>query len=162
MKLQPYIQKLEKSQQYKTFQQKNPDAFLCAGFFVLDFETRKHQHHLDYYLSNKKIMTFMLDGKIQGKESETVMKKTPEKLDINEKLDLDQIQGIIQDEMKNRTITEPIKKIIAILQTQEGKDIWNVTCLLGGLKLLKIHIDDSTKSIIRFEEANMMDFVRKV
>ena len=162
MKLQPYLNKLEKSKEFKKFKQKQPEAYICAGFFILDFETKKNQHHLDYYLPNKKIMTFMLDDKIQQKESETVMKKTPEKLDINEKLDLDQIHGIIQDEMKNRTVTEPIKKIIAILQTQEGKDIWNVTCLLGGLKLLKVHIDDSSKSIVRFEEASMMDFVKRV
>jgi len=162
MKLQPYLNKLEKSKEFKKFKQKQPEAYICAGFFILDFETKKNQHHLDYYLPNKKIMTFMLDDKIQQKESETVMKKTPEKLDINEKLDLDQIHGIIQDEMKNRTVTEPIKKIIAILQTQEGKDILNVTCLLGGLKLLKVHIDDSSKSIVRFEEASMMDFVKRV
>jgi hypothetical protein len=42
MKIKPYVAKLEKSKEYKSFKAKYPDAFMIAGFFVLDLEEGKN------------------------------------------------------------------------------------------------------------------------
>ena len=54
MKLNPFIQKLSNSSEYREFQKKNGDAFLVAGFFVLDLESGQSLHQIDYYVPSKK------------------------------------------------------------------------------------------------------------
>src|SRR3989344_7512499 len=125
MKLKPYIKKLNSSLEYKKFIESNKDAFLVAGFFVLDLEMGNNIHQIDFYVpSKKKFAAFTLDGKVDLKLIDTMSKKVPEKLDIKTNIDLDALKGILEDEMKNRSITEDIKKIIAIVQTIDGKKAW--------------------------------------
>ena len=119
MKIAPYIDKLKNSPVYKSFEQDNKDAFLVAGFFVLDFEAGKHMHQIDYYVtSKKKVAAFTLDKKVIVQLLDTIDKKMPEKLNIKTKVDLEALKGILEDEMKNRGITEEIKKMIAIIQKE--------------------------------------------
>jgi len=54
MKIQPYVEKLNTSKEYEEFQKKYNDAFLVAGFFVLDFETGQNIHQIDYYIPSDK------------------------------------------------------------------------------------------------------------
>jgi hypothetical protein len=65
MKIGPYVTKLNESDAYKEFRQEYKDAFLVAGFFVLDFESGQNVHQIDYYIpSIKKVAAFNLDGKV--------------------------------------------------------------------------------------------------
>ncbi|PIN94839.1 hypothetical protein COU53_02025, partial [Candidatus Pacearchaeota archaeon CG10_big_fil_rev_8_21_14_0_10_30_48] len=107
MKIQPYFDKLKSSKEYNNFISKNPNAYLSSGFFVLDFQTKKNMRQIDYYVpGNKKIQTFILDSKeVISKESETLNKIVPKKIDQNISLDLDVLKGLVEDEMKNHTIT---------------------------------------------------------
>jgi len=163
MKIAKYFNKLHESKEFKNFQNKHKDSYFCAGFFVLDFENGKNMHQLDYYHpKSKKVTTFMLDKGIEEKISEQLMKKKPLKLDTKTKIDLDALKGIVEDEMKNHTITEKIKKIIAILQVIDGKKIWNLNCITSGMGLLKVHVDDETDTILKFEKVDLMDIIRKV
>jgi hypothetical protein len=162
MKIQPYIEKLNSSEEYKNFQAENDDSFLVAGFFVLDFDTGKHIHQIDYYIpSQKKVAAFTLDGNVELRILETMSDKVPEKLDIQTQVDLDALKGILEDEMKNRNITESIKKIIAVVQTLEGKKIWVLNCILSGMEILKAHIEDDTKSVLSMEKASVLDYIKK-
>jgi len=62
MKIKPYFDRLSASKEYKDFQKNYSDAFMIAGFFILDFETGKSLHQLDYYVPReKKIAAFTLD-----------------------------------------------------------------------------------------------------
>lgn len=163
MKFLHYLGKLHTSPIFKQFEKKNKKAYLCAGFFVLDFELGKNLHHIDYYIpSNKKIATFALDKGIKMKISEAVTKKKPEKLEGKSKTDLDALKEIIEDEMKNRTVTEEIKKIIAILYSVEGKKLWHINCILSGFGILKVHLDDESSSVIEFEKTSLTDIMRKI
>src|SRR3989344_4022693 len=103
MRIQPYIEKLYASESFKKFQAKYKDAFLVAGFFVLDFETDQNLHQIDYYIpGEKKVAAFTLDNKIIFQLLDTISDKTPEKLDIRTSTYLDSLKGILEDEMKNR------------------------------------------------------------
>lgn len=164
MKIKPYISKLSASSEYKNFQKKYEDSFMIAGFFILDFETGKNLHQIDYYVpSEKKIAAFTLDNGVTMQMLDMInSKNVPEKLDIKTNIDLDSLQGILEDEMKNRSITEEIKKIIAILQTIDGKKIWNLNCVLSGMGILKAHVDDETQTILKMEKASILDYIKKM
>jgi len=164
MKIKPYFDKLSASKEYKDFQKSYSDAFMIAGFFILDFETGKSLHQIDYYVpSEKKIAAFTLDKGVMMQMLNMMNAKiVPEKLDMKTKVDLDALRGILEDEMKNRSITEEIKKIIAILQTVNGKKIWNLNCVLSGMSILKAHVDDESQTVLKMEKASIMDYVKKM
>jgi len=163
MKLQPYIEKLNSSSEFKEFQKKYDGAFIVAGFFVLDLEMGKNLHQIDYYVpSKKKIAAFTLDDKVTMQLLDLLNNKVPEKLDIKTKIDLDQIKGILEDEMKNRSIAESIKKIIAVLQNLDGKKIWNLNCILSGMGILNAHVEDESRTVLKMEKKSLMDIMKKM
>lgn len=163
MKIQPYVEKLNSSSEYREFHKKYHDAFMVAGFFVLDMESGKNLHQLDFYVpSKKKIAAFTVDEKVTVQLLDMLNKKAPEKLDIKTKVDLDQIYGILEDEMKNRNITDEIKKIIAILQNIDGKKIWNLNCVLSGMGILTAHVEDESKTVLKMEKKSLIDYMQKV
>ena len=164
MKIKPYVEKLNSSGEYKKFISENKDAFMIAGFFIIDFDTNQHTHQIDYYIpSTKKVAAFTLDKQITLQMLQAMAsKKLPEKLDLKTKIDLDELKGILLDEMKNRNMTEDIKKVIAVIQNIDGKKIWNLNCVLTGMEILRAHIEDSSKSVLKMEKISMADIMRRV
>src|SRR3989344_7906751 len=163
MKIQPYVEKLNSSSAFKEFKTKYPASFMVAGFFVLDLEVKQNVHQLDYYVpSERKIAAFSLDKHVTVQLLEMVGDKKPEELDIKTNVDLDALEGILKDEMKNRNMTEEIKKIIAVLQTVDGKKIWNLNCVLSGMEILKAHIEDNSKTVLKMEKISLMDIMKKI
>jgi len=160
MKFEHYLNKLHESNEYKKFSRKYKKEYMCAGFFVLDYETGKHSHQIDYYLPNNKIATFILDEGVKMKLSEQTIKKSLPKLKEDIKIDLEALKGIVEDEMKNRTVTERIKKIIAILHVIDDKPVWNLQCILDGLTLLNVHVNDADQSILKFEKHSLMELIK--
>lgn len=163
MKIKPYVDKLYASSEYKVFQKEHSGAYVAAGFFVIDLEAGKHIHQIDFYVpKEKKVAAFTLDHGITMQMMSMVNSKIPEKLDLQTKIDLLALRGILEDEMKNRNITEEIRKIIAVLQNIDGKKIWNVNCVLSGMGILRAHVEDETKSILKMEKASIMDYIKKM
>ena len=163
MKIQPYVQKLNNSQEYKQFKDKYSDAFLVAGFFVLDFEQGQNIHQIDFYIpSKKKFAAFTLDEGVNMQILDAAMDKVPEKLDMKTNIDLDALHGILEDEMKNRNMTEEIKKIIAVIQNIKGKKVWNVNCVLSGMEILKAHVEDESETVLKMEKTSFMEIMKKV
>lgn len=164
MKVKPYVDKLYASSEYKSFQKQHSNAYITAGFFVLDLEAGKHIHQIDFYVPReKKIAAFTLDHGVKMQMMSLMhSSKTPEELDMQVKIDLEALKGILDDEMKNRNITENIKKIIAVLQNIDGKKIWNINCVLSGMGILRAHVDDESKSVLKMEKASIMDYVRRM
>ncbi len=164
MKIQPYVQKLENSNKYKQFRKEYSDSFLVAGFFVLDYESGNNVHQIDYYVpSKKKVAAFNLDGEVEVRLLDMMQKeKVPEKLDLKTKVDLDALKGILEDEMKNRNITESVKKCVAVIQTLNGKKLWVLNCVLSGMEILKAHVDDDSRTVLKMEKASMLDYIKKL
>lgn len=163
MKIQPYFDKLSQSHEYQNFSKENPDAFMVAGFFVIDLETQKNIHQLDFYVpSKKKIAAFSLDGEIICQMLDAITNEAPGKIEPKVKTDFDELQGILEDEMKNRNISDEVKKIIAILQNLNGKKVWNISAILSGMHILRAHVEDKSKTVLKMEKASMMDFIKQV
>lgn len=163
MKIAPYVSKLNSSEEYQKFIKENNDAFMIAGFFVLDFEAGGNIHQIDFYIPSKnKVAAFTLDHKITLQELTFPSRKKPEQLDIQTKVDLDALKGILEEEMKNRNITDAIKKIIAVIQVLDGKKVWVVNGLLSGMGILKATIEDESQTILKMEKASLFDYIRQI
>src|SRR3989344_5272242 len=160
MKFEHYLKKLHSSGEFKKFISQNKKSYLSAGFFVLDFETGKDMHQIDYSLPNGKIATFILDDGLKMKISEQALKKELPEIKPEIKTDLEALKGIVEDEMKNRNVTENIKKIIAILHIIDNRVVWNLQCILSGLELLQVHVDDSDQTVLKFEKHSLMEMIK--
>ncbi|MBM3234323.1 hypothetical protein FJZ19_04500 [Candidatus Pacearchaeota archaeon] len=164
MKFSHYLKRVEDSGEFKKFQQEHKKAYLCAGFFVLDFEQGKNMHQIDFLIpKSKKIATFMIDEGIKLNFSPQLKAKMKlEKIEGEVKTDLDALKGIVIDEMHNRTITQEIKKIIAVLQNDNGKKVWKLNCITADMGIIRAHIDDETSSILEMEKASLFDFIKMI
>jgi len=163
MKVNEFITQLEGSKEFANFKSKNPNAPLCAGFFVLDLGRGKSTYQLDYYLPNKKVETFDIDGKkVLRKTSQQGLKKKPQKIDGEINIDLDMLKGLVQDEMKNRGVTEKVTKIIAVLQKIGKENVWLLNCMTNGMNIIKVHIADKDESILEFEKFSLLDIMKVV
>ena len=163
MKIRPYVEKLEQSPEFKEFKSQNPEAFVVAGFFVLDLEFNSNVHQIDFYIPNqKKMAAFTLDGQVKLQILDLMNDKVPGKLDLDTNIDLDALKGILLDEMHNRGMSEDIRKIIAVLQNIDGKKIWNINCVLSGMEVLKSHVDAESKTVLKIEKVSIMDMVKKI
>ena len=146
---------IKNSSLFKDFIEKNPNAELIAGFFILDFLSNENRRSLDY-MQDDKIYTFslnqsdeitMTEDKLIEQES-TQQKLTP-LTKINQiKIDLNEIPDIATKEAENNNVREKFQKIIAVLQnhTQDEENllIWNLTCMLDGLVILNILVESET------------------
>lgn len=161
------LEKIEQSQSFKNFKKQHKDAELCAGFFVIDYASGADQQQLDYCLKNGKIFTFILNQEVQVKEAETLNKEAEEKqklerLNINNiKIDLDDIERILKEKLNTEKIDKRINKIIAILHKHEGREIWNLNCMLEGMEILQVHINCENGNVMKFERKSMFDFIKK-
>lgn len=158
------LQKIESSDAFKNFKKKNPDAKLCAGFFVLDYQQQANQQQLDYILKNNKIYTFILNSEITIKEAETIegQKEKLSAIKREVKVDLEKTEEIVKKKMLEEKIKKKIVKIIAVLQKHENKEIWNLNCMLSGLGILQVHVDCSSGKVLKFEKKNLFDFIKRV
>ena len=50
MNIQFYLEKLLNFETFQEFSKKNPEDYLCSGFFIIDKESKDDKAHLDYYL----------------------------------------------------------------------------------------------------------------
>lgn len=163
MKIAPYVEKLHNSEQYKKFIKQYPDAALVAGFFVIDLEAGNNIHQIDYYVpSQKKIAAFTLDGQVSVQLLSLINKKVPESLDIKTKTDLDSLKGIIEEEMRNRNMTEEINKIIAIIQNIDKRKVWSLNCVLSGMHILKASVEDESQTVLKMDKSSIFDFIQKM
>lgn len=163
MKFNSILGDISKTIEFGAFEKQHPHAFLTAGFFVLDKETGKNVLQLDYFLPHEnKVAAFTLGEKTELRLLDLVNSSIPEKLSSNAIIDTEELHGILHDEMRNRGMTEEIKKIVAVLQSIDGKLVWSLSCVLSGMEILKAKVEDSSKSVLSMQKSSILDFVKKV
>jgi len=157
------LEKIESSDLFKNFKEQYPGAELVAGFFILDFLSNDTKQTLDYK-TDSKVFTFTLH------DNDNITVKEDKLMDEKQKLseikpevgiEVEELKGIAGFEALEHGISAKFHKIIAILQIHDGKQVWNLTCMLEGLIILNILIDSSSGEIIKFERKSMMDMIRK-
>lgn len=138
---------------------------LCAGFFILDFFGNDTKKSLDYKIGGK-IFTFTLEDNADVIFNEDKLINLPNKPQLSKlspeiKVELDELKSIAGVRALDEGINSKFNKIIAVLQMNEGKQIWNLTCMLEHLIILNILVDANTGEIIKFERKSMMDLIKK-
>ena len=168
MNFKETLDKIEASQEYKTFKTNHPDAQLCAGFFIKDFLSNDSKDSIDYKEKDK-IFTFnVLQDEIKMYEDELMdLPNTPKLQPLlkNEtKIEVDDLKSIALDRAHEEGIGAKFNKIIAVLQTHEEdnikRQIWNLTCMLDQLIILHILIDCNSGEIIKFQRKSFKDMIK--
>jgi hypothetical protein len=170
MKLGNLLAKLEKSPAYKDFKndKESKDAFFCAAFLIMNFKQKIFENSLDFR-NNKNIFTFKIPEAEDKKEitmqkEELIASRKPlEKINKEElkklKTDAEDLKEIIQNELDKNKIQTKLDEAIAVLQSLDGKLIWNLTCICAGFTILSLHIDALDGKVLKFEKKNLLDFV---
>lgn len=166
MKIQDLVEELQEKQEYKTFQEQNPDTFFAAAFLILDLENKTEQIQLDYFLPQQNnIAAFSYpfaepkihDDIISVKEGKTTSAEVPimTKQTTQIKIDIDDLESKCKELIKeNNSLTIPTK-IIAILKD----DIWNLTCMDDMLGIVRIKINAVSGELQDFNKGGLMDFM---
>jgi len=162
MNFKPLLKEIEQSESFKQFKEQHPDAELVAGFFILDFKDEREECTIDYK-AGEKVFTFTLsnEGLFSVKEEEILDKtKLLNKLDPNITIDAVDLKAKVTQALTENEVAGKLEKIIAVLQEIQGKTIWNLTCMVEGMKIILIHIDAITGEIIKCEKRSLFDFAR--
>jgi len=163
MNLSFYLEKLNNSEEYKDFILENPDAYICSGFFVMDFEKADYQRHIDIYAPTlKKVFSFKLENGVEKSPIDTFDNRVPKKLSIDYDFDLEEIEKIIRKKMTEEKVKSRIQKILLSLQSVENKDVLTATVFVSGLGMLKVNINPASKKIISFDKQSFFDILRVV
>jgi len=152
MKIKQLLEKLYEKESYKEFIAEYTDAFLCAGFFIL--EIGKTQYQLDFFIPKlKKLASFEYPfDKVKIYDDEVTGKLNV--LNENIKVDLTDLEDKIEEVKKDNDAVHKTSKIIAILKN-EG---WNLTCLDNFMGMIRIKISSSGE-VESFEKGSLMDFM---
>lgn len=155
MNFQEILKKLQKSKEFADFKKNNEDCYLCAAFFIFDFESGNETKQIDFFMLKKnKIATFILNDKIKLRIEDAIEKKFDE---VNPKIKIELSEAV---ERAKKECKSKVNKIIAILQVLEGKQVWNITCMLEGFSMLLLHIDSQSGEITKKEKRGLFDFVK--
>lgn len=161
MSFQDSLKKLKVSKEFKKFKAKNKNAFLFSAFFVLNSNLELETQQLDYFLAKNKVATFIIeDNKINYKIDEINPQNEITALNENIKIDIEKLKEIVKKEIEKKALSEfEINKVIIILQKINGRQLWNLTCLMSSLKMLRLYIDCFNGKIIESKEASVFDFI---
>jgi hypothetical protein len=164
MSFKQLVKQVESSAEYKKFKKEHPKAILYSVFFTmrnafgnLVVETQQ----ADYWLGEDNVATFMFDENDKIKHKIDKIEAKDKKFTVLSheiKFDVDDIAKIIQKEIEKNYGDESASKIIIVLQKIEGKQVWNVTCIIG-FKILRLHIDMDGK-VTKSSKESLMDIMK--
>lgn len=162
MNLQFYLEKLHSSEIFKKFMKENPGAHLCSGFFTMDKEGKDNKRHFDFFVpKTKKMFSFKLEDGVEIMPINIEIGKIPEKLDIDFDFEFEEIEKMLENEMKKQQINSKMQKTILSLQNLKGKPFLIGTIFISMLGLLKIQIDISDMKITEFEKKSFFDMMKR-
>ncbi len=157
-----YHEKLVNSDLYKNFIKKNPRAYPCSGFFILDREKEGSGNmvHFDFWLpKEKKMHSFRVDGKVELLPVENFETKPFEEISLDYDFDLEEFEKVIFERMENEKVKGKIQKLLFSFQRLKGKDFLIATVFLSNLGLLKANIRLEDRKIISFEKKSFFDMM---
>jgi hypothetical protein len=164
MLLKQLYAKLEKSNEFKKFKSENPDAFLCAGFFIINFKDNKFEYSLDYR-NDKQIFTFKIpenDSSIIAESQDLLLSPKPlDKINLDVQVDIEDIKDIVEKTLSDNNIKNKLEEYIAVLQNLDNQLVWNLTIMCEGFTIINSLINAETSGIIKFEKKNLLDFIKK-
>ena len=163
MDLKPALKKLEESQDFKKWKQKNKNSYFSYAFKIL--QEMPNEWQLGFYDKKKdKITTFVITGEnVKIRPEEEVFKK--EGTNVNE-IQLDKVKLTFDnaihkaDEFQQKNFPKDKSiKTIAILQNIQGfGNIWNITYITEAFNTLNMKIDASNGKVLEHNLSSVFSF----
>ena len=158
MNLKEKKQELEATAFYKEWKQKHPDAYL-AHFFIIS----ENEVQLGYYEPAADTMWTFTPGITNIAEDKEIFKeqKTIPMLEILQvKIGVEEAKQKAQEYQKEKYPRDPISKDIVVLQTLDGKAIYNMTLITLTFKMLNLRIDATTGEVVLENMQPIMNLVQ--
>lgn len=164
MDLKPALKKLEESQSFREWKQKNKNTYFSYAFKIPQ-EMGSDDWQLGFYSRKKdRITTFVITNtSIKVKPEEEIFKKEEAKVnevDISKvKLTFDDAMAKASDFQQKNFPKDRSVKTIAILQNIHGfGNIWNITYVTEAFNTLNMKIDASNGRILEHNLASVFSF----
>ena len=152
MELQGLVEELKKTIYFENFINQYPEAYLAAGFFIIE-DNEENKYQLDFFIpAHQKIAAFEWPLDKPAKIYEDKIERA-EKIARPLKVDLDNLKNKIKEVIKDCKINFQPSKIIAILKDNN----WNITCMSSSLNILKICMSARTGEVTKCDKASLMD-----
>lgn len=162
MELKEALNKLEESNEFKGWREKNKDDYLSYAFCELNEHEGEWQ--IGYYNKKEdKITTIIVDGEIKITSQEEIFKKPDtrvNKLDLGKvKLSFSEVIDRASEFQKEKYPKEVSNKIIAILQNlEEFGDVWNMTFITKSFNTLNLKLNADDGKVLEHKLSSIFDF----
>ena len=164
MDLKPALKKLEESQDFKRWQQKNKSAYFSYAFKIPQ-EMGSNDWQFGFYDRRKdKITTFVINNDdIKIRPEEEIFKKEDAKVNQVQldkvKLTFDNAIGKASEfQQKNFPKDKSIKTIAIMQNMPEFGNIWNITYVTEAFNTLNMKIDASNGRILEHNLSSIFSF----
>ncbi len=164
MDVKPALKKLEKSNDFRKWHEKNKGTYLSYAFKIPQ-EMGSEEWQLGFYNKKKdKITTFVVKaGSIDIRPEEDIFKK--EENEVNEikldkvKLAFDKaIEAANEFQQKNYPKDKSIKTIAILQNLGQLGDVWNITYVTESFNTLNMKIDASNGKVLEHNIASVFSF----
>ena len=167
MDLKPALQKLEQSQYFRKWKQKNKNTYFSYAFKIPQ-EMHDDDWQLGFYNGkNEKITTFVIAKDSIGlRPEEDVFKKENTSV---KKIELDRVKLTFDNAMskamefqeKNYPKDKSVKTIAILLNMAGIGNVWNITYVTEAFNTLNIKIDASSGKVLEHNLASIFSFRQK-
>ena len=162
MNFKTSLKKLKNSSEFKKWISKNKESYLTYAFTMIE-NSEKSEWQIGYY--NKKldkVAVFTINDNIKINPEQDIFKKpgtAVKKINLKDvKFSLDKVLKKAHSIKNKKYPKELIKKTIAILQSIELGQLWNITFITSSLNTINIKIDAKTGKIIKHELVSLFQF----
>ena len=153
------IRETGSSAEFKNWKKENPDAHLTSAFSMFS-EGDERNWLISYYSGGKDTITTF--SRESSKEDEAFKKEggIPElKLDcvkFGEENALKEARKVLSEKYGEKP-----QKVVMVLQSLEGKALWNMTFITAAFRVVNIRASASTGKVISHNAAAISDFMKK-
>lgn len=162
MEIIKVLERLEEDKEFKEWKKEKKDSFLAHIFKLLD-DANEDDWQVGYYNKDDTITTFIVTPKeIKIAETENIFKKPEakiQKLDKNKiKIDITEALQTAEKIQTTEYKQETPFKIITILQKLDIGQVYNITYVTQGFKVLNFKIDSSNGKVLKKTLQSIMEF----
>ena len=167
MELKSALKKLENSEEFENWNNKNKDSFFSYAFKMLEGSNSSPWQLGFYHKTTDKLTTFTIEeSEIKMQQEEDIFKEPDVevmRVDIkNAKIPFKKILKKAVDFQKKKYPNELVSKTIAILQNlEEYGTIWNITYVMHSFKTLNLKINPENGKITSYNLESLMNFIKK-
>ena len=164
MDLKPSLKKLEESNEYRKWRQKNKNTYLSYAFKIPQ-EMKSEEWQFGFYDKKKdKITTFVISrDNIKARPEEDIFKKEEMKI---EGIQLDKVKLTFDNavakanefQQKNFPKDKSVKTIAILQNMPKFGNVWNITYVTEAFNTLNMKIDAATGKVLEHNLSSIFSF----